>query len=121
MNSYDIDGVIYLGEGRKGLLPRPEDVIISGRSWDEYGTTQDQFTKLGVPVECVIYLAPWNITYKTRRLSGLHKANTLNMLIGMMNKDIQIHFEDDPVQADIIRQFVPGIEVVMITHNLTEK
>lgn len=121
MNSFDIDGVIYLGEGRKGLLPRSEDVIISGRSFEEYGVTKQQFEILGIPGECVIYLADWKISHKTRRLSGLHKAYTLNRLIGQLDKNIQIHFEDDPVQADIIRQFVPGVEVVMITHNLTEK
>lgn len=121
MNSYDIDGVIYLGEGRKGLLPRSEDVIISGRSCEEYLITMAQFDALDIPEECPVYLAPWKIPHKTRRLSGLHKANTLNMLIGQQGKNIQIHFEDDPVQADIIRQFVPSVEVVMITHNLTEK
>jgi len=121
MNSYDIDGVIYLGEGRKGLLPRDEDVIITGRSFEEEDETQAQFVVLGIPLMCDVWFAPWEKSHKTRRLSGLHKANTLNRLIGGSGYNIQIHFEDDPVQADIIRQFVPGIEVVMVTHNLTEK
>lgn len=120
MNSYDIDGVIYLGEGRKGLLPREEDVIITGRSIDEYDVTTKQFRGLGIPPSIVIYMAPWPFDQKSRRKSGLHKAYTLLQLLGQ-GKDIQIHFEDDPVQADVIRQFVPQIEVVMITHNLTEK
>lgn len=120
MNSYDIDGVVYLGEGRKGLLPRFGDVIITGRSFEEYDITVRQFKKLGIDPSNVIHMAPWPIVQKTREKSGLHKAYTLAKLVGS-GYNIQIHFEDDPIQAEIIRQFVPSVTVVMITHNLTEK
>ena len=32
INSYDIDGVIYMGEGLDGLRPGPKDIVITGRS-----------------------------------------------------------------------------------------
>jgi hypothetical protein len=35
INSYDIDGVINLGGDYKGLRPGPNDIIITGRSYEE--------------------------------------------------------------------------------------
>ena len=35
VNSYDIDGVIIMGEDNEGLRPGPNDVIITGRSYTQ--------------------------------------------------------------------------------------
>jgi hypothetical protein len=57
---------------------------------------------------------------KTRQTSGEHKARTIRRLIELGSK-INIHFEDDPIQADIIRQACPEIAVVLLQHDLVEK
>lgn len=120
MNSYDIDGVIYLGETYKGLLPRSEDFIITGRSLiDEKDVTINQLQRLGIDVTNRIWMAPWKMEFKTRERSGLHKAVTINSLMSSGN-NIEIHFEDDPIQANIIESFC-DVKVVRIIHNLTEK
>lgn len=118
MNSYDIDGVIYLGQGLKGLLPRTEDVIITGRSIEEWDVTRKQLDDLGVDKAAIIYMAPWKWIHKTRKLSGIHKAMTL-MTIYSNGNPVQIHFEDDPLQADLIEEIMGDkIKVVRVQHNL---
>lgn len=121
MNSYDFDGVLYLGPGRKGFLPREEDVIVTGRSYEEQKVTMQHLRELGISTDKEIYFAPWKWESKTRVLSGIHKARTLAMMISS-GMEIQIHFEDDPVQAEIIeRALGDKLTVVLIHHDLTEK
>lgn len=119
--SWDIDGVIYLGKGRPGCRPNPRDVIITGRSLlDEEKETKAMLGQRGIFNQ--VFMNPLPFESKTRESSGWHKANTINGYNARIQlTKIDIHFEDDPIQADIIRANCPGVEVVMLFHDLVEK
>jgi hypothetical protein len=116
INTYDIDGVINLGN-YDGLVPRKNDIIITGRSSDEamytYKFLRDR------QIYNVVHFQNVRFDKKTREGSGWHKANTINDLI-KWGVEIGVHFEDDPVQADIIEANTP-VKVVRIVHDLVEK
>lgn len=119
INSYDIDGVINLGEDYKGLRPGPNDIIISGRSEPDEG----DYTRAWLHKHAlynILILNPVKFGDKTRENAGQHKASTLNKLLDAGVK-VDIHFEDDPVQADIIEKNCPNVKVVRIIHDLVEK
>jgi hypothetical protein len=119
INTYDIDGVINMGEGLIGLHPRPEDMIITGRSlFDEHDYTWEWFKKNDISNRT--FFNPVRFEEKTRKSSGEHKAKTLNMLLDA-GYEIGLHFEDDDIQALIIEQNCPRVKVVRIVHNLVEK
>lgn len=118
INSFDIDGVIYMGEKLKGVHPGPDDVIITGRSYQEQAETVHMLTERGIinPV----YFNPLPFDQKTRKTSGMHKARTL-FYLEQMGHRIGIHFEDDLIQAEEIRKVMPHINIVILDHNLTQK
>jgi hypothetical protein len=119
INSYDIDGVINMGK-YIGLRPRPEDVIITGRSYfDEADYTIKWLRDNGIQ-NSRVYMNPVKFETKTREGSGKYKASKLNYLLDH-GVDIGIHYEDDPVQANIIEQECPRVKVVRIVHDLVEK
>lgn len=119
LNSWDIDGVIFMGKGYRGLKPAPRDIIITGRSWEEETETTAMLRHFGI-LHNKIYFNPLPFDQKTRESSGEHKAKVLNTLKGY-GENVEIHFEDDPVQAKIIRALAPHVQVVEIVHNLVEK
>jgi hypothetical protein len=114
MNSFDIDGVIYMGPGNTGVFPGPNDVIITGRSVEESQETLDMLRARGIHNQ--VFFNPLPYDEKTRSTSGLHKAKTIAML-----GNISIHFEDDPIQAKTIRDLCPDVHVVMLEHDLVNK
>ena len=117
VNSFDFDGVVYFGEKNPGVRPAPEDIIITGRSFEEREKTKTWCEKYGIRNRIIFSQVPFNL--KTREVSGYHKAITLREL-GKTIK-IAIHFEDDPIQKDIIEAIVPTVSVVYLLHELTEK
>lgn len=114
MNVFDIDGVITIG-----LLPTKNDIIITGRSFEEKKETVVMLDKLGLK-GIPIHFNPLRYHEKTRETSGLHKVQVLKTLahIGIRPK---LFFEDDPIQCDIIEKEFPFITVVRIIHNITNK
>ena len=119
INSFDIDGVIYMGDAFTGVFPGPDDVIITGRSRDDEGkVTIDMLTNRGIYNK--VYMNPLKFNEKTRKSSGQHKGRTL-FYLEEMGYRFGIHFEDDPIQAEEIRKIMPNINIVMLEHNLTEK
>jgi hypothetical protein len=119
INSYDIDGVIYMGDGFKGLRPGPNDIIITGRSAiEEQKYTTEWLHKHAL--YNLLFMNPVAFNDKTRENSGAHKAATLNRLLDA-GVPIGIHFEDDDVQASIIEANCPRVKVVRICHDLVEK
>jgi hypothetical protein len=118
INSYDIDGVIYLGDNYNGLRPGPKDVIITGRSLDEKEYTDYWLDHQDIHNK--VFYSPVAFESKTREKSGKHKARTLNHLLDV-GYDIKIHFEDDEVQALIIEEECPRVKVVRIVHDLVDK
>jgi hypothetical protein len=121
-NSFDIDGVIYLGDGLAGVRPHPDDVIITGRSIQEYLATAQMLYELDIRNQ--VFYNPILWADKTRESSGEHKANTLLKLF-QGGTNIQVHFEDDEIQASIIEQRMKewglSTTVVRLVHDLTEK
>ena len=59
INGFDIDGVIHLGNGVCGVRPGPNDVIITGRSYEEEPETKAFLHKHGIK----------NHVYKNRQTS----------------------------------------------------
>lgn len=117
-NVYDIDGVIYLGPGLKGLHPHPDDIIITGRSYEEEPETIRMLHSRGIHNK--VYFNPLPFNKKTRISSGRHKANTLNQL----KKDgvkIGVMFEDDEVQVSEINRWAPWVLVIHLVHDLVDK
>ena len=119
INSYDIDGVINMGEDYKGLRPGPNDIIITGRSAPDEG----DYTRKWLHKKAlynILLMNPVKFDEKTRQNAGEHKAKSINNLwdIGV---EVQLHFEDDPIQADIIEKNCPRVKVVRICHDLVEK
>jgi hypothetical protein len=118
MNSFDIDGVIYIRKGLIGVRPGPDDVIITGRSIDEEPETKAMLEAAGI--FNTVFYNPTNFDNKSRAGSGVHKAMILNAL-KETGKDIQIHFEDDPIQIAEIKKHAPWVNVVHLDHDLTYK
>ena len=119
INSYDIDGVIFINDSIEGVYPGPNDIIITGRSFEEYVETIKMLEKRNIFNKVFFNFAKFE--EKTRVSSGLHKANVLNSL---RKKGIIIncHFEDDPVQKQIIEEHCGSwLNIIHLDHNLTEK
>jgi hypothetical protein len=57
---------------------------------------------------------------KTRESSGEHKANCIKALFSA-GYIVTAHFEDDEIQANVIRKECPDVPVIMVVHDLTEK
>jgi hypothetical protein len=118
MNTFDIDGVIYIRKGLIGVRPGPDDVIITGRSFEEEPETRQMLREAGI--NNPVFFNPLKFDQKTREGSGVHKANILNKLKADGN-DVQIHFEDDPIQIAEIKKLCPWINIVHLDHDLTYK
>lgn len=109
INSYDIDGVITIG-----ITPRPEDIIITGRSFQEAPETLEYLHSRGIYNQ--VFFNPEKYSEKTRESSGRHKANILAQFYDIVEK----HFEDDEIQKAEIEKLL-DTPVVLIQHNLTNK
>jgi len=118
MNTFDIDGVIYIRKGLIGVRPGPNDVIITGRSFEEEPETRKMLHEAGI--NNPVFFNPLKFDQKSREGSGVHKANILNKLKADGN-DVQIHFEDDPIQIEEIKKLCPWINIVHLDHDLTYK
>ena len=119
INTFDIDGVIFIGWENKGVRPHPNDVIVTGRSYEETKETLEMLRSFGIDNMVIFNHLPFD--KKTRETSGDHKANTIRWLIDNAHKDVRIHFEDDEIQAAIIERECPEVTVVRLVHSLTEK
>lgn len=117
VNSFDFDGVIYFGNKNPGARPAKGDVIITGRSYEEEDKTRKFCKEYGIENDIYFSQVPEHL--KTREISGYHKAMTLRNL--SQNINIAIHFEDDPIQKEIIEALCPSVKVVHLVHELTEK
>lgn len=117
VNSFDIDGVIYLGD-YDGVYPGPQDIIITGRSFEERSETEIMLNKK--KIRNLVFYNPLKFDEKTRESSGVHKAQTM---LKLKNEGIQvrIHFEDDPIQIAVIKELVTFVTIVHLDHNLVEK
>ncbi len=116
MKAFDCDGVITVG-----IRPGPNDVIVTGRSFQEKPETLQYLQDLDIHNH--VYFNPLEFEEKTRESSGEHKAKVLNWLRATQPEEdpVTIFFEDDPIQWAIIERECPWLDVVHIVHDLTEK
>ena len=118
INTFDIDGVVTIG-----IYPGPNDVLITGRSFEEAKETYAMLRSKGITNAVFFNKLPFD--KKDRKSSGTHKGRTIKDLI-QSGVNIGVHFEDDEIQkAEIERVLetygVKGVTVVHIVHSLTEK
>lgn len=118
LNTFDCDGVIFLNEDVGGVHPGPHDLIITGRSFEEVPETREMLQSRGIHNR--VFFNRCKFDEKTRASSGSHKAETIKRL-EKLGYQIMCHFEDDEVQAEIIRKHCPDVTVVMLVHELTNK
>jgi len=113
IKSYDIDGVINLDEYGIGIRPGSDnDIIITGRSIEESEETYKFLEEHNI--SNIVYLNPIPFDEKTRESSGWHKVNILNSLTNQ-GINIIIHYEDDEIQANIIRENT-NVKVIKVDH-----
>ena len=118
IKGFDIDGVIHLGNLGRGVIPGANDVIITGRSFEEEPETLSFLRKNGI--HNIVFFNKLKFANKARKSSGIHKANTINALKNM-GIEIEVFFEDDPVQMNEISTRCPCVRVVHLNHNLVER
>jgi len=118
VNGFDIDGVIHLGNGVCGVRPGPNDVIITGRSYEEEPETKAFLIRNGIQNK--VYFNPLPFLEKSRETSGIHKAKTLKRLKHEEGLEVQYFFEDDEVQKSEIEKGWNG-KVIHVSHDFTEK
>ena len=118
INSYDIDGVIHMGAWGHGVTPAPDDILVTGRSYEEAAKTLRTLRGRGIYNQ--VFFNPATMEEKDRTRNAEHKAKILTaLLVGGM--DLRIHFEDDPIAVKIIRDQVPDMKVVFLDHDLCGK
>jgi hypothetical protein len=115
INTFDLDGVIYLGKTLRGVYPGEQDHIVTGRSVDEMDYTLKQLHDRGI--FNVIHFNPLPFDQKTRESSGHHKANTI-LKLKQQGYEHGVHFEDDPVQVKILLERIPDITIVQVISDL---
>lgn len=118
--SYDIDGVLYNGPNSPSLRPGTnQDVIITGRSIDEKTETYEFLDSRKITNLVFFNYTPFD--KKTRDGSGKHKADIINFYNCTSGTNrIVIHYEDDPVQAEIIQKLCPDVTVILLNNPLVE-
>jgi len=113
INGFDFDGVISLG-----IYPGPRDIIISGRSFEEAAHVNKILRERGI--NNAVYFNQMPKEGRKRSDSGIHKANTLAIL---MSNGVVIDkfFEDDEIQIKEIKKRHPNLPIVHVKSNLVEK
>lgn len=119
VNGFDIDGVIYLGANMPGMRPGPKDVIITGRSWEQAPETMGFLRSIGI-TDNAVYFNPRPANNRSRETSGEWKAEMLTDLMSH-GTEVMVFFEDDPIQAKVIREQCKWLTVIDVVNDLTEK
>jgi hypothetical protein len=96
---YDIDGVLTAG-----YTPTADDVVISGRTFAEYNDTAKQAAQI-----CPVYIRGVG-SYGDRLAAAHFKA------VMILQLHVDRFYEDDPIQAAIIRLCAEDCEVVVVTN-----
>jgi len=132
VNSFDIDGVIYFGEGATGVRPGKDDIIITGRPFTDRDETIKMLESRGI--YNTLYMNPLkryipnpNVTNGIkdnplygRKASGIFKGQMINMLKDL-GVEIDMHFEDDPIQIKEIKKRCPNVSIVHLKRDNEER
>ena len=105
LRGFDIDGVITVG-----FLPKTEfDIIVTGRSFQDYNLTMRQLELIGLDTDKHVPFFNHIDAPKVNATNGaIHKANIIN-LIG-----IHVYYEDSWYQAGIIAKRCPECDVFIV-------
>lgn len=115
--SWDFDGV--LSTGRFTLDKAVRNVVVTGRTIDEYPFVYNRLYELGMVLP--VYFNPISLrkrgdhTLKARVYSGNHKINVLTAL--KKNFSTMVHYEDDPLQVAMIKQALPRLKVIFVEND----
>ena len=117
INTFDIDGVVFMDD-HDGVYPGKNDILITGRSIEEEKETRKMLEDKGIFNSVCFNPLPFD--QKTRQTSGMHKANVISALI-FNGYRIGYHIDDDPIQIEEIKKVHPGLNTILLQHNLVEK
>lgn len=106
MKAFDFDGVVSIG-----IMPGPEDVIVTGRSYSESAFVDRYLAARGISVPVYYYPSP-EIRGHSRASSAHWKAKVLSIL------KPKIFFENDPDQIAILRT-TTDTEIVLVNETMT--
>lgn len=119
MNGYDFDGVVSIG-----LHPTDQDIIITGRSFDEAHIVNKILRERNI--NCAVYYNPIRTidretgTEKSRKCSGKHKAEII-YLLKCNGVILDKFFEDDELQIKVIKNMHRDLNIVHLIHDLVTK
>lgn len=129
INTFDIDGVIYFGDEITGVRPCNNDIIITGRSYQQSLETKKMLESRGIYNE--VFFNPLQRNLKnvsitggikknklySRKSSGIWKANAIQFLKNL-GYEINMHFEDDIVQIKEIKKVHKNLNIIhMVREN----
>ena len=122
VNSFDIDGVIYFGDDITGVRPCDNDIIITGRPYHDREDTIKMLESRGI--YNTVYMNPLdrydNLNRHGRKASGIFKGQMINMLKDL-GIEVQMHFEDDPIQIKEIQKRCPNVSIVHLKRDNEER
>lgn len=115
INSFDFDGTLTTGRFTPIV---GVDVVVTGRCFNESKYVNDKLTELGADGIAVFFnTLHLNVrgdkTESARIKSAIHKVEVLTKLLA---NNTVTHYEDDPIQIEIIKGMLPLIEVVEVTN-----
>lgn len=113
ISGFDFDGVISIG-----INPGPNDIIITGRSFEEAHYVYDVLAERGL--KNPVYFNTMRKEGRKREDSGVHKADIIQLLEHNGIK-LEKFFEDDPIQIAEIKAVHPDLPIVHVSHDLVEK
>lgn len=110
INTFDIDGVIYFGKDVTGVRPGRDDVIITGRSYQQELETISMLKSRQIHNHVMFNPLKRTDDSYSRQASGIHKAKCITKLKESFK--IGLHFEDDPIQIEEIKKVHPDLNVI---------
>jgi|TARA_R110000782_G_scaffold175904_1_gene267020 hypothetical protein len=110
INTFDIDGVIYFGDDVTGVRPGRDDIIITGRSYEQELETIEMLKSRDINNHVMFNPLKRTDSEYSRTASGIHKAYCIAKL--MESYRIGLHFEDDPIQIEEIKKVHPKLNVI---------
>lgn len=113
INTFDVDGVLYTRPDHTMIYPGPNDIIVTGRSFEEEEETLQMLHDRGIYNQVIFNPIPFN--EKTRETSGIHKGHTINDL-QQEGYEVVYHIEDDPIQVAIIKGMT-SVKVIHVNHD----
>jgi|ETN01SMinimDraft_4_1059930.scaffolds.fasta_scaffold124292_2 hypothetical protein len=114
INTFDFDGVIYMGPDFTGLRPCINDIIITGRPISESKFVLEILSERHINNPIHFNPIPREDPEYSREASGKWKAKVLDQL--KQQYMIGLHYEDDEIQSEIIQKIHPDICIVHVQH-----